>query len=142
MERSPGIRSRDAIQRWRSRFVYERLRPELSLADVASRVDSATPLDGARPFARLLEAHLAVTPPGLWNHERPAPPEAIERARKGEWTLLGRTLLATPQTDWHRDPFFGARWPQHYVGAVPFHRRGGDLVTLWHQNKMLFLLEL
>ncbi len=143
MERSPGTRASDAVRRWRSRFVYERMRPELSVADVAARVDSAAALDsGAHPFTRVLQAHLALTPPALWNHTPPALPETIERARRGEWTLLGRTLSVSPQTDWHRDPFFGATWPQHYVGAVGFHQRGGDLVTLWHQNKMMFLLEL
>lgn len=143
MERSPGTRARDAVGRWRSRWLYERLRPELSRADVAARVNGATAVDnGAQPFSRLLDAHLALTPPVLWNHTAPALPETIERARRGEWTLLGRTLSISPQTDWHRDPFFGARWPQHYVGAVSYHQPGGDLVTLWHQNKMMFLLEL
>ncbi len=143
MERSPGTRARDAVGRLRSRFVYERLRPELSLADVAARVAPTTAVDdGAQPFTRLLEAHQAQTPPALWHHAPPALPETIERARRGEWTLLGRTLTVSPETDWHRDPFFGARWPQHYVGAVSYHQPGGDLVTLWHQNKMLFLLEL
>lgn len=131
------------MQRWRSRFVYERSRPELSLADVASRVNHATPVEsGAQPFSRLLATHLAMTPPALWHHQRPASPETIERARQGEWTLLGRTLRVSPHTDWHRDPFFGASWPQHFVGALSYHRRDGDLVTLWHQNKMMFLLEL
>ncbi len=143
MERSLGIRARDALGRWHSRFVYERLRPEPSVADVTSRVDLAMSITGSdQPFSRLLEVHLALTPPALWNHTPPALPEDIERARRGEWTLLGRTLSVSPQTDWHRDPFFGARWPQHYVGALSLHRRGGDVVTLWHQNKMMFLLDL
>ena len=143
MERSLGTRARDAAHRWRSRFVYERLRPELSRADVAARLDPAVTVEtGAQPYVRLLQAHLSLTPPALWNHASPALPETVTRARKGEWTLLGRTLPVSPETDWHRDPFFGARWPEHYVGAVSFHQPGGDLVTLWHQNKMLFLLEL
>jgi hypothetical protein len=143
MERSFASRARDAAERWRLRFVYERLRPELSVADVLARVDPALGITHTdRPFTRVLEAHLASTPHVLWDNAAPASPEAIARARRGEWDLLGRTLSVSPDTDWHRDPIFGARWPQHYVGVFAYYRDGGDAVTLWHLNKMMFLLDI
>jgi hypothetical protein len=140
-----ATRARGAIERRRLRFVYERLRPELSVADVLTRVDpaySVADTDTTPPFSRLLEAHLQSTPRTLWDSAPPIDLAAVERARAGEWDLLGRTLSVTPSTDWHRDPFFGARWPRKYVGTLSFYSQGGDVVTLWHLNKMMFLLDL
>lgn len=143
MKRSFVSRARGAAERWRLRFVYERLRPELSVADVLSRVDPALAIaDTGRPFSRLFEAHLARTPRALWDEAPAATPEAIERARRGEWELLGKTFTVTPATDWHRDPMFGARWPRHYTGVISYYQENGDAVTLWHQNKMMFLLDI
>jgi hypothetical protein len=51
MERTFATRAKDAAERWRGRFVYECLRPELSVADVLSRVDPTLGITHtARPF--------------------------------------------------------------------------------------------
>ena len=143
MKRSFVSRARGAAQRWRLRYVYERLRPELSVNDVLSRVDPALGIvPSGRPFSQLLQAHLATTPRALWVDAPAALPEVIERARRGEWELLGKTFTVAPTTDWHRDPMFGACWPRHYTGALSYYRDGGDTVTLWHLNKMMFLLDI
>lgn len=143
MTPSLGARALGAGDRWRGRLVYERLRPELSVADVLSRVDPTLSIGHSdRPFTRLLEAHLAHTPRTAWDGAAPATPNDVDRARRGEWQLLGRTLLVSPATDWHRDPVFGATWPRRYAGSLSLLRNGGDVVTLWHLNKMVFLLDL
>ncbi len=143
MKPSFASRAKNAARRWRLRILYERVRPELATADVISRVDPV--LDAARfepPFTRVLETHLARTPRALWENAPPMAMDAIARARAGEWRLFARNIPVSPQTDWHRDPVFGARWPRHYTGALPYYREGGDIVTLWHLNKMMFLLDL
>ncbi len=136
-------RARNAAQRWRLRFVYEHLRPEFATADVFARVDPAIAATlSSEPFSLLLEAHLARSPRALWDAPPPASPDQIARAKNGEWEILGRTVTVSPETDWHRDPVLGARWPQHYTGAIAYARDGGDVVMLWHLNKMMFLLDL
>ena len=143
MSRSIVTRARNAARRWRLRFVYERIRPELSMVDVVSRADVAPSLTQAgQPFSRLLEAYLERAPRTLWEHAPSATPNEIDRARRGEWSLLGKTLAVSPATDWHRDPIFGARWSPRYVEALSYYRPSGDVVTLWHLNKMMFLLDL
>ncbi len=142
MERSFASRAKNAAERWRRRFVYERLRPDLSVADVLSRVDPALAItDGDRPFTRVLAAYLERMPRALWDEAPAATPDAIARARSGEWDLLGHTIVVTPATDWHRDPVFGGRWPRHHVDAISYYQESGDVVMLWHLNKMMFLLD-
>ncbi len=142
MARSLVSRGRNAARRWRLRFLYERIRPELATADVVSRVDAAQTFDSAgRPFSALLRAHLDRMPTAVWDAAPPMPAAAIERARRGEWELLGRTLSFAGEIDWHRDPIFGARWSPRHVDSMSYYRDGGDVVTLWHLNKMMFLLD-
>ncbi|HLF23675.1 MAG TPA: heparinase II/III family protein, partial [Burkholderiales bacterium] len=143
MERTLASRARNAVHRWRLRFIYERIRPELSTADVLQRVDPAHAFEsGNCTYSELLAAHLSITPRGLWEGASAADAQTIERARNGEWELLGRRIRVLPDTDWHTDPIFGARWSRHYSGALSYYREGGDLVTLWHLNKMTFLLDI
>jgi hypothetical protein len=143
MKASFASRARNAARRWRLRIVYEHARPELATADVMSRVDPALAASQfAPPFSRLLEAHLARTPRALWENAPAVPPDAIARARAGQWRLFDRSIVISAETDWHRDPVFGARWPRHYTGSLSYYREGGDVVTLWHLNKMMFLLDL
>jgi hypothetical protein len=142
MERSFASRVRGAIGRWRHRWVYEHVRPQLSLTEIVGRMEAPhAAATIAHPFASMLAAHLSRMPRGLWDNAPSASGADVERARKGEWTLFGRTITVSPATDWHCDPIFGARWPRHYVGAISYHRSGGDLVTLWHLNKTMFLLD-
>jgi Heparinase II/III N-terminus/Heparinase II/III-like protein len=142
MERNLVSRARNAVQRWRLRVLYERVRPELSTADVLRRIDPAYAVAHSnRTFSDLLALHLSTTPRALWENTPAADAESIERARRGEWELLGRRVRVSPDIDWHADPIFGARWPLRYSGALSYYRDGGDLVTLWHLNRMVFLLD-
>ncbi len=143
MSRSFVDRARNAARRWRLRYVYEHLRPQLSLSEVIARADVDPSIAFSdRPFTRLLEAYLERTPRALWSQAPSLTPAEVDRARRGEWTLLGKTVTVTPSTDWHRDPLFGARWDPRYVEALSYYRPHGDVVTLWHLNKMMFLLDL
>lgn len=143
MERTLVSRARNAAVRWRLRFVYEHIRPELSTSDVLKRVDPTHAVASSnRTYSDVLAAHLSTTPRAYWEGAPALDAGAIERARNGEWELLGRCIRVAPDTDWHTDPIFGARWPRHYVGALSYYRERGDVVPLWHLNKMMFLVDL
>lgn len=145
VERTLASRARNAVHRWRMRLVYERIRPELSIADVLRRIDPEHTLaissHSSHTCSDLLALHLSTTPRSFWENAPAVDVEAIERARHGEWDLLGHRLRVSPATDWHADPIFGGRWPLRYSGALSYYRDGGDLVTLWHLNRMTFLLD-
>jgi Heparinase II/III-like protein/Heparinase II/III N-terminus len=142
MEPTLASRVRNAVHRWRLRFVYERIRPELTTADVLQRIDPELALENSgHIYTDLLAIHLSTTPRDLWENAPAVDTETIERARHGEWELLGHRIRVSPATDWHTDPIFGARWPLRYSGALSHYSDGGDLVSLWHLNKMTFLLE-
>jgi hypothetical protein len=125
------------------RLRYERIRPELSAADVALRVLASHRVDLSAPdgFQRMFGAHARSTPSALWDAMPPPAPAAIARTRRGETDILGHTVSVGPGTDWHADPVFGVRWPARFVDAMPYLQRGSDLVLLWHLNKTSFLID-
>ncbi len=128
---------------WR-RFHFERIRPELAAGDITSRLLPPHRVDtrGAGGFGALLRGHLLATPTRLWEHVPPPAPDRVERARRGESELLGRSVVIDVNTDWHADPCSGVVWPRRHVDSMPYRRPGSDLVQLWHLNKTFHLLEL
>jgi len=108
------------------RFLYERVRPRLSPAEINRRMAPGVGIDVAanEGFSKLLAYHLGVTPhaPGT-------------RAGGGE----GERRAG--EVDWHREDHFGVVWPRRFVGATSDLLEGSDLVLLWHKNKMQYLLD-
>lgn len=143
MNRSLLVRVRDAANRYRGRFRYERRKPQLSIAELNARIDPDAGIDlGAQGgFARFLSAHLQATPGALWRSAPLLDARDVERVRSGEFDVLEHRLRITPETDWHVEPFSGVRWPRRYVETLSDLRNGSDLVLLWHLNKMKFVLE-
>lgn len=132
-----------ALRRRRQRFRYERLRPELPLSQIYDMLVPGLGIDLLAPdgFQRLWSAHLSSTAAGLWSVMPPAVPEAIARARRGEASVLTRTLTVTPKTNWHADPFHVVSWPRVHVESCPYSVPGADLVLLWHLNRMSYLVD-
>lgn len=108
------------------RFVYEVRRPELSNASVAARLAPDAGVDVTAPggFRALLERHLRATPVA------PA------------WRDAMRWDPAPDEVDWHLDRHFGVRWPRRFTNAMSDLLPGSDLNLLWHDNKMMPLLDL
>jgi hypothetical protein len=141
---STTARIRDAVRRQRARFRYEVRKPELSLAEIYTMLAPGTEAELATPdgFQRLWTLCRDAMPRGIWSVKPAAPADAIDRARRGECRVLTRTMPVSPQTDWHADPYHHVGWPKVHVGSCPFSVPGGDLVLLWHLNRMSYLVDL
>lgn len=132
-----------ALRRRRRRFYYEVVRPEAPVAEMCAALAPGLHADLNAPdgFPQLWNAHLASTPGSLWSVTPSATLDAIECLRRGEVRVLTRALTITPGTDWHLEPFHGVRWPKVHVESCPFTVPRGDLVVLWHLNRMSFLVD-
>lgn len=143
-EKKPGLVARVAgrLKRAHRRFRFETLRPELSAAAIAERLDPSHRLDlaGRDGFHTFLDAHLAATPAALWDSHA-LPFTDLARVRRGEVEVLGRRIIVDARTDWHTDPLFSVPWPRRHVDSMPYAVPGSDLVLLWHLNKTSFLLD-
>jgi len=143
MTRSFSLRLRDAAVRYRNRFRYEVRRPARSRAQIEAQLVPASDYNLGVPggFSRVLAAHLASTPTTYWRNAPAATVGEITRVRRGEFDLLGHSIVVTPATDWHTDPVNHVRRAVQHVDSMADFGDGSDLVLLWHLNKMTFLID-